>query len=212
VERKTAAKQAPRPKAAINAKATLMNVKSVAGANKPAAYHNNYTVSQETAIELTLRVSMGAPTMLLSWSDYKQRAGGSAYQRSDHIDRELAKLRPAKAKAKKGEKAAAEDSPATVAASFDEAAERKRLEREYDARQDQEIRAKYERECSKANASNARFMERAAAFAMFLALRGTEVQLSLSPVQQGFRDMFAGSGEMAALTSGEDNAGEGDED
>ena len=62
------------------------------------------------------------------------------------------------------------------------------------------------------NTQNHGFMERAAAFAMFLALRGQEVQLTLSPVQQGFKEMFAGNGQAPPqLGLGEVDMGAEDE-
>jgi hypothetical protein len=68
------------------------------------------------------------------------------------------------------------------------------------------MKAKYDRACEKANASNLQFMERAAAFAMFMALRGQDVQLSLSPVQQGFKELFGGS--QVQLGSGQPDDGD----
>lgn len=44
---------------------------------------------------------------------------------------------------------------------------------------------------------------------MFMALRGQDVQLSISPVQQGFKEMF--SGQQPQLGSGQPDDG-GDDD
>jgi hypothetical protein len=176
-----------------------MNVKSVAGETKPANYSTGAPATQETAIELTLRVSMGAPAKARPWEEFKSREG---WKRRDYVDSGLRKIRPAKVKK--------DDPGGTLAEKFDEAAEKKRLDAEYDA----QLRQKYERECDRVNAANARFLEKASAFAMFLALRGTEVQLALSPVQQGFKDMFASSGEALALGAGDQGLDddEGDDD
>ena len=195
--KKTAPKAGPRPRAQINARAKLVNIRSAAG--EKSGYGSSQ--QQETCVELTLRVSMGTPARVPSWADFK----GQSWNRSDFIRRELGKLKPPKpAKAKKGETAAVPIAE-TVGAAIDEAAEAKRLGAHYDADQ----RVKYDRACEKANASNLQFMERAAAFAMFMALRGQDVQLALSPVQQGFKEMF--SGQQPQLGSGQpDDASDDD--
>lgn len=192
--KKAAPKAAPRPRAQINARAKLMNAKTVAG--EKSGY--GQAQKQETCVELTLRISMGAPSSVQSWPEYKQSPGG--WNRNSFIDAELRKLKPAKAakpaKAKKGE-TPAEPAPTPILEKFDEAAERKKIGDRYDA----ELKAKYERDCDRVNASNMRFMQRAAAFTMFMALRGQDVQLSLSPIQQGFKELFGGS--QAQLPSGQ---------
>lgn len=193
---KKAERAAPRPRAQINARAKLMNVKSVAG--EKSGYGSSQ--QQETCVELTLRISMGTPARMPNWTDFKS----PSWNRSDYIRRELNNLKPDPVKAKKAKKGETPAEPATILEKFDEAAEAKRIGAEYDV----EERAKYDRACAKASAANLQFMERAAAFAMFMALRGQDVQLSLSPVQQGFKEMFGGS--QAQLGSGQPD--DGDED
>lgn len=196
---KKRARSAPRPKAQITARAKLVNVASATGKEKGAGTYG--AVKTVNAVRLTIDVNMGAPANAPGWPEYKARNSG--WSRTDFIDRELRKLRPSKpAKAKKAKKGEPDPAaPATMAEAFDEAAEKRRLGEQYDA----QLRTKWERECAKANNANARFMQRAAAFAMFLALRGQDVQLTLSPIQQGFTELFAGQPQPAELPAGQEH-------
>lgn len=193
--KKTAPKAAS-PTASINAKAQLTAITTAAHSIKT----GNYDTQPGTAMVITLKIPMGAPVNVPSWENFQQQR--ASWRRGDWIDRQLRKLKPPApkvVKAKKGEAVKVETPLIDTVPAFDEKAARKRLGNEYDA----ETKVKYEAECNKANAANARFMERAAAFAMFAALRGQEVQLSLTPVQQGFSAMFGRQGTQAQLGTGE---------
>ena len=184
---------APRPKAQITARAKLINVAGATGKVKKGAYQTE-TVN---AVRLTIDVNMGAPAKAPGWPEFKQR---NRWDRPNFIDHGLNKLKPA-AKPKKGEEP-------TLADAFDKDAETKRL----GALFDDQLRAKYERECQKANNANARYMQHAAAFAMFLALRGEDVQLTLAPIQQGFSEMFSGATPLLGAGEPEEDEPEDDDE
>lgn len=187
-------------RAQINAKAKLTNIGTAADSVRLGQYG---PPSQGTAMIVTLKIPMGAPKTVPSWDDFKQQHGGG-YRRSDHIDREIRAMKPKpapKAKAAKGAKAKTAEQPAPAAAApkINEPAERKRIGDAYDA----DVRAQWDKAVEKANRSNQRYMERAASFAMFAALRGQDVMLTLAPVQQGFKQLFGANASQASLGAGD---------
>ena len=115
------------------------------------------------------------------------RAPTTSRESSPRYDRR----RPENRQTKEGREAP-EATPSAIADAFDEAAETKRITDALVAAD----REKYDKACARVNASNMRFMERASSFAMFMALRGQDVQMTISPVQQGFKEMFGGGGPL----------------
>lgn len=180
----------------INARAELVNVKAANGKTIEGSSSNGWKRTPTNAVELTLRVSMGAPQTAVSWDEYKKRNAMPEWRLQELTHAEFRKLHPPAPKPKKGDPPA---TPATVEEGFIEADEVKTIRQRLKTEHGEKLRAKYERESARINSQNLGFMERAAAFAMFLALRGQEVQLTLAPVQQGFKELFTGNAPQAQL-------------
>ncbi len=159
----------PKERTAINAQATLLNVKS---GKTETGERYGYASSERTpkaALELTFKVELPGPKTVRRFSEWK-----TDYNVRNKATQELYRLHAQQ-----------------VAASSDEPKPKgKRKDQQDDGYRPSEeeistlLKPMWEVECAKTARHNTAAMNRAAVFGMFFALVNSTVELTIAPVQQ----------------------------
>jgi len=189
-ERKDAEKKTPRPlRTSLTVSAELTSIKT-------AKAQSTYGGSDGNALEVSFKVKMGKPEKMPSWEEYRR-------QNSWQLQNDLA--RKAKPAAPPKRKKAETDEKYQERTGIDPKAKSEPVTKAFDieAEIDKVLRPRYDARCAQIAAHNARVMNGASAYAMFFALMNSSVQLRISPAQQGFTEMFSGSGDVALLGAGD---------
>ncbi len=179
----------PRERTAIEAQATLLNVKS--GKPEPERDRYGYASSDKppkSTMELTFKIELPGPKTAERFSKWK-----GDWSRRDKATRAL----------KEQHQKAAPSAP-------EEGGKAKRKARQDDdgySPSEQEIvdylKPRWEAECATIARHNTAAMNRAAVFGMFFALVNSTVQLTIAPVQQPM-ELLPAEEELPALAAGEE--------